>query len=213
MKVILIGNGCSAAEHKLGQKIDTEFDLVIRMNRFVTKGFEEFVGTKTDVWAVTDNYYVHHIVNKNKEQTIEGISNINSIPNILTWTPDFKGNYISRYNSAYDEKITHLNSDYHIEKHVKSKIDLGTRWPTLGLIIIYYCLLNKWDTNIYGFDNKSKKYKYLHYYDVGDPKWLTDNYYSNFTDNQGKRKDHDDNLEANLIKELIKNKELKVFKP
>ena len=212
MKAILIGNGCSATEHKLGSRIDTEFDLVIRMNRFVTKGFEEFVGTKTDVWASTDNYYVHHITQKNKE-LIEGIETIDSIPSILIWTPNFKGTYLSQINSIYDEKITHLTSEYHVEEYIKSKINLGTRWPTLGLILIYYCLINEWDTSIYGFDNKSKKYEYLHYYDVGNPKWLTSNYYSDFTDTQGKRKDHDDNLEANHIKEMIKKGELKVFKP
>ena len=212
MKVILIGNGCSAAEYKLGQKIDTEFDLVIRMNRFVTKGFEEFVGSKTDVWAATDNYYYHHIANKIPKQ-IEGILNIDLIPSILIWTPNFKGDYLSQYNSKYDKKITHLNLNSNIEQHIRSKIDFGSCWPTLGLTIIYYCLLNGWDTSIYGFDNKSKKYKYIHYYDIGDPKWLTDNYYSNFTDNTGKRKDHDDNLEANHIKELIENKKIKYFKP
>ena len=50
MKVLLVGNGCSAAEHKLGKFIDSEFDLVLRMNRFKTIGFEEYVGSKTDIW-------------------------------------------------------------------------------------------------------------------------------------------------------------------
>ena len=72
MKVILIGNGCSATEHKLGKVIDSEFDLVLRMNRFKTEGYEEYVGSKTDVWVVSDNAFQWVI---NKTEGIEGSNN------------------------------------------------------------------------------------------------------------------------------------------
>ena len=54
MKVLLMGNGSSVMDNKLGEKIDNDFDLVFRINRFRTKGFEENVGTKVDGWFVLD---------------------------------------------------------------------------------------------------------------------------------------------------------------
>ena len=72
MRIILIGNVCSATEEKLGKVIDTEFDLVLRMNRFKTEGFEEYVGTKTDIWVVTDNTFQWVI---DKDDKIEGSRN------------------------------------------------------------------------------------------------------------------------------------------
>lgn len=48
MKVIVIGNGASLLKSKLGKLID-EFDIIIRLNDFKTEGFEEHVGSKTDI--------------------------------------------------------------------------------------------------------------------------------------------------------------------
>lgn len=47
-KVFVIGNGPSALTYKLGKEIDAA-DIVVRINNFQTAGFEEFVGTKTDI--------------------------------------------------------------------------------------------------------------------------------------------------------------------
>lgn len=47
-KIFIIGNGPSACSKKLGREIDAA-DVVVRINNFKTKGFEDFVGTKTDI--------------------------------------------------------------------------------------------------------------------------------------------------------------------
>ena len=47
-KVIIIGNGASALKNKNGSIIDT-FDVVVRMGTCVIDGYEEYVGTKTDI--------------------------------------------------------------------------------------------------------------------------------------------------------------------
>ncbi|MBE3144977.1 MAG: glycosyltransferase family 29 protein [Planctomycetes bacterium] len=52
-KILLIGNGPSALSRKLGKEID-EFPLVARFNTYRIKGYEEFVGTKTDYWITCD---------------------------------------------------------------------------------------------------------------------------------------------------------------
>ncbi len=200
-KVVIIGNGCSATEKELGSLIDQEYDLVIRMNRFKTTNYEKFVGTKTDLWAITDNFYEKYIL-KN-ELTIEGMANIESIPNALIWTPEFKGSYLNQDINPYKDKLVFLDGSHGLESYIKSKIDLGNHWPTLGMVMIYYCLLKEWEVHIHGFDNKSTKYEYLHYYDVGNPDWSTSKYYS------VNRVDHKDQVEADHLNELLNNKIIK----
>jgi hypothetical protein len=51
-KIILIGNGPSALDHKFGKLIDS-YDDVVRFSWFYTKGFEDCVGSKTDIWFTT----------------------------------------------------------------------------------------------------------------------------------------------------------------
>jgi hypothetical protein len=48
--IALIGNGPELLEKKYGHLIDS-FDVVCRMNRFQTKGFEEFAGSKTNLYV------------------------------------------------------------------------------------------------------------------------------------------------------------------
>jgi hypothetical protein len=47
-KVFIIGNGPSATAVKRGALIDAA-DVVVRINDFKTEGYEEFVGSKTDI--------------------------------------------------------------------------------------------------------------------------------------------------------------------
>jgi hypothetical protein len=49
MKIIVVGNGTSVLDYKKGKQIDA-FDIVVRFNNYKLKGFEENVGTKTDIW-------------------------------------------------------------------------------------------------------------------------------------------------------------------
>jgi hypothetical protein len=51
-RVLLIGNGHTLLEYDYGNIIDSNyFDEVWRFNRFITDGYEEHTGTKTDVWV------------------------------------------------------------------------------------------------------------------------------------------------------------------
>lgn len=49
-RVVLVGNGPSARERKLGGVIDAH-QTVVRFNRFHIAGHEDYVGTKTSIWA------------------------------------------------------------------------------------------------------------------------------------------------------------------
>ena len=50
-KVLIIGNGPSVKKIKIGRLIDRSNFFVIRINNYVINNFEEYVGTRTDLWV------------------------------------------------------------------------------------------------------------------------------------------------------------------
>ena len=52
MKVLLVGNSSIDKTKELGNTIDNDFDLVFRMNRFETSGYEKYLGSRTDIWII-----------------------------------------------------------------------------------------------------------------------------------------------------------------
>lgn len=53
-KVIIVGNSPSVLSQKLGNVVDSH-DIVIRINKCITKGYEEKIGEKINIWATTKN--------------------------------------------------------------------------------------------------------------------------------------------------------------
>lgn len=81
MKVIVVGNGPSIKNRKLGEKIDL-FDLVVRLNNFVTQGIEEDTGTKVDMWATS----MYHDVDRSKgENAAQFLLALNHFPASEEW--------------------------------------------------------------------------------------------------------------------------------
>ena len=202
MKVLLMGNGCSATEHKLGKLIDSEFDLVLRMNRFKTEGYEDYVGSKTDVWVVSDNAFQWVL---NQTDGVEGSNNWRNYQAIYVGIPTFK------YQESKVDWSDKLGKPVYIfppqvADSATSKLNLPSdQWPTLGMQCLYGLLMDEEvkDIYVYGFDGKNKKYKYLHYFDnEKNPEWETSAYY-------GRKITHDDNREFNHIQDLIKENKIK----
>ena len=167
MKVLLMGNGCSAVEHKMGKVIDSEFDLVLRMNRFKTEGYEEYVGSKTDIWVVSDNAFQWV---RNKTEGIEGSNNWKNYDAIYIGIPSFKYPHLSDTEEGLSKQfgIPIYIFPPKIGDIASADMKLSVeQWPTLGMQCLYGLLLLEHikDIYIYGFDGKDKKYKYLHYYD------------------------------------------------
>ncbi len=50
MKTIIIGNASTVLNKKRGKEID-QFDNVVRLNDFITKDYEEYIGSKTTIWS------------------------------------------------------------------------------------------------------------------------------------------------------------------
>ena len=53
-RVIVVGNSPSLLSQELGEVIDS-YDIVIRLNKCVTDGFEKHTGQKINIWATTRN--------------------------------------------------------------------------------------------------------------------------------------------------------------
>jgi len=133
MSIIIVGNGTSIKDNQDGKKIDG-FDTVLRFNSFKIKGYEQYTGTKTDIWFTVN---IHHI------------KNINTFKEVLfhswTWNESKCKVYQSILKSRPDcKKIT---------KEFVGKIypSVGTA-PSTGLIAIYKMLERYDDVVITGFD-------------------------------------------------------------
>ena len=58
MKAIVVGNSSSVLDAKNGNLIDS-FDKVIRLGKFVISGYEDYVGTRTDICITRWGKYIN----------------------------------------------------------------------------------------------------------------------------------------------------------
>jgi hypothetical protein len=63
-KVIIVGNSPSILLQEYGELIDS-YDVVIRVNRCLTTGFEKYIGKKIDIWATTRTDNIDDFVPEN----------------------------------------------------------------------------------------------------------------------------------------------------
>ena len=56
MKILLIANGPAALSKGMGDSIECFEGEVARFNYYITKGFEDYVGSRTDVWVTCGNF-------------------------------------------------------------------------------------------------------------------------------------------------------------
>ena len=196
MKTILIGNGPSALEQKMGKRIDSnEFDIVIRFNRGhkqdngeINKGYEEYVGTRCDYWVVSD-LRINLAINRYQEYS-----------GIFICTPKFKwnGNIAKEIESKY-ENIKFIPPIY--EEHINNIINFSPKWPSTGILGIEFAVNHFDEVYIYGFDTYDIKYDNLHYFEEKPNKYKTQN-----------TKDHSPNLEKEYINYMINNNKIKTLK-
>jgi len=188
-KVLLMGNGSSVLDVELGDKIDKEFDYVFRINRFKIDGYEKYVGTKVDGWFLADTGV--QWLRKPTEE-VEGSVTFNNFKYVYIVAPKFK--FMSGESNDCKDVLSETIQLVPIEHEDElNKIEkFNPYWPTTGLISINFLLSNFGKIFIYGFDGKSKRYKYIHYYDRGDESRLTERWH-------GPRKDHNIDIEKRII--------------
>lgn len=101
----MIGNGPAALSKKLGREIDEFQGQVWRINAYEIKGFEDYVGTRVDVWVTVSDfpqyrthahkkrYYVSHGFDLLTEQTIERIGATRIPKDVIVETANEMGYY------------------------------------------------------------------------------------------------------------------------
>ena len=52
--ILIIANGPSVLNHKIGKKID-QFPVIARINNYRIEGFEDYIGSKTNIWLNGNN--------------------------------------------------------------------------------------------------------------------------------------------------------------
>jgi len=128
-------------EQKNGNKIDRS-DFVIRFNQSIVKGYEEYVGSKTDL--LVSNY-------KTYENIISGVYSLNYNKLILATPNKINDNNIIRF-------------DYNFISIILERYNFRPKIPTAGLSMILLLVeLGYKNINIYGFEHREDK-KYTYYY-------------------------------------------------
>ena len=105
-------------------------------------------------------------------------------------------------SSVLDKELgEYIDSEFDLVYRINENINFSPHWPTSGLIAIEFLLQNYDEIYIHGFDSKSKKYEYIHYYDKGDEDRLTEKWHR-------PRIDHNIELEKKYLNQLRKQKKV-----
>ena len=147
--VCLVGNGESVLKHGLGAAVD-QHDLVVRMNRFTTQGFELHVGSRTDV---------HNFTNRSSGWSPEALK-----AKYFYCTDGFlkRDRMLTIYNDDNLLFWTRPPGDY--------EAWLGNFWPTTGLrIILDLIAIDPVSVTIVGFDWPWRQYYYAPMAEHGKP--------------------------------------------
>ena len=199
-KILIIGNGPSAVEKEYGDIIDSDkWDVVMRFNRWnksdtgeIHDDYSKYIGTRCDYWMINDL------------RLQVGIDRKDDYKSVLIYCPTFKydSNSFNRIENQYDNiKFMPVEYEDYINKNI---VYFKPKWPSTGVIGIYFATLHFDDVYLHGFDTYDKKYDNLHYFEdeIAFP-----NKYKNET-----KDDHEPKLEKEFIKIMMKQYNVKLLK-
>ena len=189
-KILIIGNGPSAVEKEYGSIIDSaEWDVVMRFNRWDKhddgtkwKDNSKYVGSRCDYWMINDL------------RLQVGVDRRNDYSGVFVVCPKFKYNYqlFKQIENQYENiKFMPIEYEDYINKNI---VDFSPKWPSTGVIGMYFATLHFDEVLLHGFDTYDDKYDSIHYFEDKPNK------YKNSSD-----KDHEPSKEKEFIK-LIKEK-------
>tara|TARA_Y100000592_G_scaffold2525_1_gene3840 strand:- start:2443 stop:3063 length:621 start_codon:yes stop_codon:yes gene_type:complete len=204
MKAIIIGNAEFNKDEKFGELIDG-FDVVYRINRYRVETFEEYLGTKTNIWLTNRNLPMNKCAyrfdfqkqfkeRKKSSQDLETAL-------IVTYLRD-EGDYIRVKNFVDVNDNVEVANTLEISQYVRKE------WPKLvnetfykpasGILSILY-LLKKYDEIcIHNFDNA----KTNHYFEDKNQNPLA----------QPQSAKHVWKFDRKMIQKLIEQKKIKYLK-
>ena len=192
-RILIIANGESILSNDYGQFIDN-YPLVARINNYQTKGFENQIGSKTDIWINGAN-------SKLKLQPTKYSNIIVLMPSqvILKKQSDLNGHVSKRLKLNKEKYDTAPLSDI---QNFENQV--GYNRLTTGLYSILWALKNYNEVIIHGFDffQESK----AHYYDNSLSKLLIKNNIIK------KGQKHNNILEKEFVNGLIDENKIKTLK-
>tara|TARA_B100000902_G_scaffold369661_1_gene394092 strand:- start:2033 stop:2704 length:672 start_codon:yes stop_codon:yes gene_type:complete len=187
MNILLIGNSSINKKKELGYKIDNEFDLVFRMNRYEVKDYERWIGKRTDVWILNRALSTQQarvalqskLVNEPHAIVSDSNSWTSSIQNVFK-DKKRESDYLKKMmlvtffkdNSDFEslqhktenisesfEMADTRNISKYLRKKWDEKMDKVFYKPPTGLLSIHYLIEKYGKIYIHNFDNgKSKHY-------------------------------------------------------
>jgi hypothetical protein len=157
--ILIIGNA-PIKKKNMGEKID-KFDYVVRFNNYKIEGYESDIGKKITDWIISDTYCLLYYDKFKKTIDRHLGLNINIIiPNVFK---DNKQKLYQKISSDILEKCNILIQDKDLI--VDKKYNFGRRWPSSGILAIYYYLKFFDKVTIFGFNNFDSKEGSIHYYE------------------------------------------------
>ena len=183
--ILIIANGPSATLKKYGQLID-KFKVIGRINNYTTNKYDNFIGSRTDIWFNGANQGLNKRKNFPKKTVVLVPAEIQyeKEQRVIERTPKRIGLPIEEYHLVSKEEMKSFESTSKIIR------------PTTGLSSILWSLAHYEKVIIHGFDFFLNTQE--HYYDSKVNKYFV---------NKGliKRGTKHDNLaEKNFVKKLIK---------
>ena len=148
-RVLVVGNA-PYEKKNMGKDID-KFDIVVRFNNYPISGYEKHIGSKTDIWCLSDATYT-----KNKPLVRER----KHIKKKYIVTPDF---YKEKLESINDSEFEKLLEKRDID--VPKDYDFGKSWPSTGLLTLFYLMKKYDDITIFCFNGFDKTKKSIHFYE------------------------------------------------
>jgi hypothetical protein len=125
-KILLVGNGSSMLDSKRKDLIDS-YDTVVRFNSYKIEGYEEYVGTKTDIWFTCNMLHINEI-------------DVYSKVLFHSWAHENDCKIYKQIKETRPDAVK-------IPKDIIKSIPVKT--PSTGLIAIYYF---NFQVDIIGFD-------------------------------------------------------------
>jgi hypothetical protein len=159
-KIIIIGNAPFDKGNDKGKLIDS-FEKVVRFNSFKLDNFTKYLGTKTSEWVVSDTHCL--LLKKMFIKQCKQMPNvkINIILPLVFKSNKQKLNQQIPQNILDRSNILIQDQDIIVDK----KYNFGRRWPSTGILTIYYYLNLYEKIYITGFNHFDPKEKTIHYYE------------------------------------------------
>ena len=187
--ILIIGNGNSVTKNELGEHIN-KYNYIARINNYKIKGYEKYLGKKTDIWLNGANSKLNKR-NKYPEEILVFIPSL-----ILDAKKDKVAEHVSkRLKLNYDKfKVVPKNEIIEYENIINHNR------LTTGLYAILWGLKYFNNVVIYGFDFfiDSK----THYFDSKFERFI-----NNYILKKGRK--HDNKKEKEYVDKMILNKKIK----